>query len=65
MVHFHPPLSPSLPEPSPAPPLSGKPTPGPPGHLTNEESLMSTVLWIAIGIALLVAVTAGIRKNRG
>jgi len=26
---------------------------------------MSTALWIAIGIALLVAVIAGIRKSRG
>ncbi|WP_159027760.1 hypothetical protein [Streptomyces pactum] len=39
--------------------------PGPPGHPTTEEYLMSTTLWIVIAIALVIAVIAGIKKSRG
>ncbi|GFH39525.1 hypothetical protein [Streptomyces pacificus] len=36
-----------------------------PSRLTTWEYFMSTALWIAVGLALLIAVIAGIKKGRG
>ncbi|MFJ4537616.1 hypothetical protein ACIP39_16845 [Streptomyces tibetensis] len=47
---------------SPADPLF---SPTVPRRKTSKEHLMSTALWIAVGIAVVVAVVAGIKKSRG
>ncbi|MFI7013429.1 ABC transporter permease [Streptomyces sp. NPDC050164] len=47
---------------SPLPPTRPQPTPY---RKTLKEHLMSIAVWIAIGIAVLIAIVAGIKKNRG